>query len=79
MSFKMIWFVFDQLKVILNFLLRWGRLQERFGRGVSARRDALLPWREGGFLRPKEGLISLGEGGFLRPKEGLSSLRGGDF
>ena len=29
---------------------------------------------KGGFLRPKEGLISLGEGGFLRPKEGLTSL-----
>ena len=49
------------------------------GRGVSARRAALLPWREGGLLRPKEGLISLGEGGFLRPKEGLTSLGRGDF
>ena len=34
------------------------------GRGVSARRAALLPWREGGLLRPKEGLVFLGEGDF---------------
>ena len=54
----------NQLKAILNFLLRRRHLQECFGRGVSARRAALLPWREGEFGGHKEGLVSLGEGDF---------------
>ncbi len=54
----------DQLKAILNFLLRWRRLKECFGRRVSARRAALLPWRKWEFWRHKECLVSLGEGDF---------------
>ena len=54
----------DQLKAILNFLLRRRCLQECFGRGVSARRAALLPWRVGEFWGHKECLVSLGEGDF---------------
>jgi len=65
----------DQLKAILNFLLRWRRLQERFGRGVSARRPALLPWK-GGIFETQGGFDLPRRGGFLRLSQGLTSLLG---
>ena len=56
--------VFRLIKGDFEFPSAMEALVRVLGRGVSARRAALLPWKEGEFLRHKEGLVSLGEGDF---------------